>query len=712
MKVIIAEKPSLARTVVQALSGKENFDRKQGYFEGQETIVTYAYGHLFQLRDMGEYTGETAWKLEGLPFIPEKFKFRLKTSKDKAKDDSVKQQYETIRELIGRDDVDAVVNCGDSDREGQVIGDLIIHNALGQLKQKKAVYRLWLPEQTEDTIRHAIKTMKLDEEYQNLFHEGLARTYMDWLLGINLTRFLSVKLNHFMPVGRVLIPIVKIIYDRDMEIRNFKPEKYFVLESNAETNGEAVKLTFKERYASKADCQSMQEYLNGQKATVIKVEQKDIIKRASKLFSLSTLQSRLSKLHKMTLADSLKIIQGLYEKGFVTYPRTNSEYLSEAEKGKVEAIIAKLNGEQPYLTMKDSKGIFDDSKIESHSALIITNKFPKADELGADEQLVYDTIKNRFICNFLIEDTVMSRTCMEIAVGKENFELKGDAVKQPGFLTYEPLTKKESILPNLNEGDEVAVDFQPVEKETTPPAKFDISMLSNYLKNPFRDELKEADGEAGEAEDDAAEYRAMLAGVEIGTEATRTGIIENAKHAGYISEKNTKLSIEPMGEKLIESLDKLHINLYKEKTVEFSKLLKQVFHGDTEVQECVDFTAKELRSIVDGGAAVTLEQIAPAEKEVIGKCPRCGKNIYESSKAFYCSGFKAEPKCNFTMWKKDKFWESRGKKLTKAMAIKMLQGSKVKVKGLKKKSGDGTYDAYISMVDTGKWVNYEMTFEK
>lgn len=142
MRVIIAEKPSLARTVVQALSGGENFARKQGYFEGQQHIVTYAFGHLFQLRDMGEYTGETAWKLEGLPFVPETFKFRLKTSKDKAKDDSVKQQYEVIRELIGRDDVEAVVNCGDSDREGQVIGDLIIRNALGQLKQEKPVYRL------------------------------------------------------------------------------------------------------------------------------------------------------------------------------------------------------------------------------------------------------------------------------------------------------------------------------------------------------------------------------------------------------------------------------------------------------------------------------------------------------------------------------------------------------------------------------------------
>lgn len=712
MRVIIAEKPSLARTVVQALSGGENFARKQGYFEGQQHIVTYAFGHLFQLRDMGEYTGETAWKLEGLPFVPETFKFRLKTSKDKAKDDSVKQQYEVIRELIGRDDVEAVVNCGDSDREGQVIGDLIIRNALGQLKQEKPVYRLWLPEQTEDTIRHAIKTMKPDGEYQNLFHEGLARTYMDWLLGINLTRFLSVKLNHFMPVGRVLIPIVKIIYDRDMEIRHFKPEKYYVLESSEETNGETVKLTFKEKYKDIASCQPMQEYLNGQQAIVSKIEKKDITKRASKLFSLSTLQSRLSKQHKMTLADSLKIIQGLYEKGYVTYPRTNSEYLSEAEKGKVEAIIAKLNGEQPYLAMNDSKGIFDDSKIESHSALIITSKFPKADELAADEQLVYDTIKKRFICNFLDEDTIISQTRMEIAVGKEIFELKGEAVKQEGFLKYEPLSKKESMLPNLNEGDVVAANFKPSEKETTPPAKYDIAMLSNYLKNPFREELKEQDADAGEAEDDDAAYRDMLAGVEIGTEATRTGIIENAKRAAYISEKNTKLSIEPMGEKLIESLDMLHINLYKEKTVEFSKLLKQVFHGDTEVQECVDFTAKELRSIVDGGAAVTLEQIAPAEKEVIGKCPRCGKNIYESTKAFYCSGFKAEPKCNFTMWKKDKFWESRGKKLTKAMAIKMLQGSKVKVKGLKKKSGDGTYDAYISMVDTGKWVNYEMTFEK
>ena len=709
MQVIIAEKPSLARTVVQALSNGENFTRKQGYFEGQKTIVTYAFGHLFQLWDMGEYTGESVWKLDGLPFIPEKFNFRLKTSKDKAKDASVKQQYEVIRELIGRDDVDAVVNCGDSDREGQVIGDLIIRNVFAQLHKEKAVYRLWLPEQTEETIRHAIKTMKKDDEYQNLYHEGLARTYMDWLLGINLTRYLSIKLNHLMPVGRVLIPIVKIIYDRDMEIRNFKPEGYYVLESNEETNGEKVKLTFKEKYKDISACQPMQEYLNGQKAIVSKIEKKDITKRASKLFSLSTLQSKLSKQHKMTLADSLKIIQGLYEKGYVTYPRTNSEYLSEAEKGKVEAIIAKLNGQQPYLAMKDSKAIFDDSKIESHSALIITAKFPKEDELAADERLVYDAIRNRFICNFLAEETVLSQTKMEITVGQEVFELKGEAVKQAGFLKYEPLSKKDNVLPNLNEGDAVKIDFQPVEKETTPPAKFDISMLSNYLKNPFRDELKEQDEEA---EDDAAEYRAMLAGVEIGTEATRTGIIENAKRANYISEKNTKLSIEPMGEKLIESLDSLHINLYKEKTVEFSKLLKQVFHNKKGVQECVDFTASELRTIVEGGAAVTLEQIAPVEREVIGKCPRCGKNVYESPKAFYCSGFKSEPKCNFTMWKKDKFWESKGKKLTKSMAVKMLQGSKVKVKGLKKKSGDGTYEAYISMQDTGKWVNYEMSFDK
>ena len=716
MKLIIAEKPSLARTIVHALSKQDHFDKKSGFFEGKKFIVTFAFGHLFQLWDINDYTGEPKgkWKLEGLPFIPEKFKFILtRVPKDKSREDGIKQQYETIKSLIARDDVETVVNCGDSDREGQVIGDLIIHHAQDELKSSKAVCRLWLPEQTEETICEAVKDMKKDEEYQNLYNEGLARMFMDWLLGINITRYLSIKLNHLMPAGRVLIPIVKIIYDRDMSIKNFKPQKYIQLESNELTNGEKVKLTVKDQFSSKAECQDLLNSLNSCKAVVSNIETKDISKQASKLFSLSTLQSRLSKQHKMTLKDSLALIQGLYEKGFVTYPRTNSEYLAEAEKEKAEKIIAMLNGDQPFLEMKDKKSLFDDSKIESHSALIITTKQPQKGELSEQEQIVYDTIKNRFICNFLSEETLISRTVLDITVGNHSFSLKGDVVKQEGFLKFEPNSKKENTLPKLEKGDSVNINFQPIEKETTPPTKFDISMLSNYLKNPFKDELKSS-GNDPDNQDDTEAYKAMLEGVEIGTEATRTGIIENAKRAAYISEKNTKLSIEPLGITLIETLDKLKINLYKEKTVEFSKRLKRVFRNDASVESCIEYTATELKALMQAGENVTIEKIQSArpDREIIGKCPRCGKNIYEGEKAFYCDGFRDDPKCQFAIWKTDRFWEPKGKKVTKSMAKKFLSGEKVKVKGLKKKSGDGTYDAYIAMNDTGKWVNYEMSFDK
>lgn len=707
MKVIIAEKPSLARTIVKALELEDRFSRQEGFFAGRRYIVTYAFGHLFALKDIAEYTGEEKWRLDMLPFVPEHFEFRLKQAKkDTARTASIKAQYEIIKSLIARPDVEAVVNCGDSDREGQVIGDLIISTAFAELGEEKPVYRLWLPEQTEETIREAVASMKENGCYRALFDEGVARTYMDWLLGINLTRYLSIKLNHLMPCGRVLIPIVKIIYDRDMAIKNFKPERYFQLESAEETNGEQVKLTYKPHFAASEEAAACAAQLNSEVATVSQLEQKEVTKQPSKLFSLSTLQSRLSKQHKMTLADSLAIIQGLYEKGYVTYPRTNSEYLAAAEQEKVAAIVAGLNGEEPFLTVKDTKRIFDDTKIESHSALIITNKVPPEGELSADEQVVYDTIKNRFIANFLTEATTADRTVMDITIGEEVFTLKGEVIKNPGFYKYEPVQEKENRLPKLAEGERVNINFRVVEKETKPPKKFDIAMLASYLKNPFREELKDKNGD-----DDAAEYKAMLEGVEIGTEATRTGIIENAKKAAYISEKNTILSIEPLGVQLINSLDKLHINLYKEKTVEFSRLLKKVYRGQSSVDDCIAFTAAELKKIVSDGADVQLEKIAAGGREPVGKCPRCGRDVYEGTKSYYCAGYREEPKCEFAIWKKDKFWEARGKKLTTAMVKKFLLGKSVTVKGLKKKSGDGTYTASISMVDTGKYINYKMSFD-
>ena len=221
-KLIIAEKPSLAMNVVKAL-GK--FEKNEGYFENDRYIISFAYGHLFKLKDINDYIGQKIlWSDIELPFIPE-FEFRLK------KDKGIKEQFSILKKLIQRKDVDEIINCGDADREGQLIVDLIIKNS----QVDKPVKRLWLPEQTEETIRKSINNLEDNFKYRNLHNEGLARTYIDWLLGINLTVLLTVKGSSLFKAGRVLIPIVKYIYDRDMKIKNFVPEKYYILES--ETNG-------------------------------------------------------------------------------------------------------------------------------------------------------------------------------------------------------------------------------------------------------------------------------------------------------------------------------------------------------------------------------------------------------------------------------------------------------------------------------------------
>ncbi|MPU17876.1 DNA topoisomerase III, partial [Acinetobacter baumannii] len=431
---------------------------------------------------------------------------------------------------------------------------------------------------------------------------------------------------------------------------------------------------------------------------------KEVKKQPSKLFSLSKLQGLLSKKYKMTLKESLDIIQKLYEKGYVTYPRTNTEYLATGEHDKVKSIINALENEGHIIEFKDKNTIFDDTKIESHSAITPTTKLPGENELSNKELEVYNTIKNRFISNFLVEETLIDRTIMTIKVGENSFELKGDVIKQEGFLKYEPMSKSkndnEVTLPKLAVGDKVNIDFKAIAKKTKSPSKLTTEMLSNYLKNPYKNELSEN-------EDD--DYKAILEGVEIGTEATRTGIIENAKKYSYISENKSTLSIEPLGIKLIETLNKLNINLYKDKTIELSKSLKKVYKNEIEISKAVEMAAIELKEIISNGKNIEIEKVK-VEKEVIGKCPRCGKNIYESDKSFYCEGFKDDPKCGFSIWKENKFFKDKGKKVTKSMAKSFLQGKSVKVKGLKKKDGSGTYDANISIDDTGKYVNFKMSF--
>ena len=650
-RLIIAEKPSLGRAIANALNVKKfTGEKSNGYYENDKYIVTWCFGHLFKLKDIGDYEGlnNINWKDIALPFLPNPFELKYNPGRTEEEGEGIKKQVEIIKELVSKDDIDEIIHCGDADREGQVI----VNEVLEYIGNKKKVTRLWLPEQTEDTIQKQIMNCKENDTYNNLSNEGLTRIYMDWFLGINLSVFLSVKAKTKLNVGRVVIPIVKYIYDREQAIKNFKVEKYFQLESKTEKENIKIPLILrKEKFLNKEEAEKVAQELNNNKGKVISIEKKEVKKYPKKLFSLGKLQSELSKNHKINFERSLKIIQKLYEEGYVTYPRTNTEYLAEEEKEKIKSLINLINQKGYCLEFKDSKNIFDTSKIEDHSALTPTLKLPE--KLSKEEEIVYQVIFNRFVANFLAEETIVSETILTIQVADKEFKLKGTEIIKAGFYAYEP-KKFDNQLPNLVENEEFEINFLAMEKETEPPKKVTESELENYLENPFRKEIKEINVESEETEEeiveDAEDYKNILEGVEIGTVATRTGIISNAKSYGYITQENSNYSITSKGEKLIQLLDELKINLYKERTVEFSKDLKKVYHNVKTLDNVLSDTWNVLNEIIENG-----KDIKPSVEfiESLGKCPKCGGKIIEKPKTYSCEND------DFILWKESRHYKEK-----------------------------------------------------
>ena len=695
MKVIIAEKPSLARNIANGLG---EFKRRDGYLENDKYLITWAFGHLFSLCDIEEYTNDTntKWRLDNIPCFPVEFKFALKKDKNKKLDEGVVKQFNIIKDLVNRSDVDEIINAGDADREGEIIVRLCVNNAL---ESEKKLTRLWLPDQTEETIREAIVSMKEEKEYDNLANEGFARTYIDWLYGVNLTRYATLKSGVLLRVGRVIVPIVKAIYDRDLSIRNFVSEIYYGIASNSEVNGEIIELNSKLKFDKDKleDAKKTCEEYNGKKAKVIsKTTKKDKLD-AGKLYSLSTLQNVLGKRYKMPMDKSLAIVQKLYEEGYVTYPRTNSEYLATNEKGKVKNIINNVSKLGYEIEFKDKKTIFDDSKIESHSALTPTYKIPNKTSLSGDELTVYSTILKRFVAVFCKEECKIEKSEIKVDLeGVEEFVLKGNVITQKGWTKYDEYNKNDKLLPNLNKGDEFGVNFEVKEKKTTPPKHYTIETLNNYLKNPFKEDKKNIDENN---EDDSEEYKAIFEGLELGTEATRTGIIDNAIKSEYISLKKDVYYLMNGGEYLINSLSKMNISMDKYKTSSLGKELKKVFKGESQVSDAVELAKKEIQEVFD-------EKKECLEKdtdtgffgEIVGTCPLCGKNVIRDRYGYGCSGYKEGCKFRISDYICNRI-------VSKNNVIKMLRdGSSAKIEGFVSKNGK-KFDAYL-VIDKDK-VNFK-----
>ena len=668
--LIICEKPSLAKTVSHAINQLESCLFKGGYSESEHYIVVPAFGHLFGLKGINDYTGESKWVLENLPFKPVKFEFKLKDN------DGISKQFNLIKTLIHENRVTKIANCGDSDREGEIIIRLILDNA----KNTKPVVRLWLPDQTEQTILSQIKKMPFASQYDNLANEGYARTYMDWLYGINLTRYATIKSGTLLKVGRVITPIVKVIYDRDAEIQNFQKQKYYMLESKETTNGVSVKLTSSIKKNRAEELETILKDFNIAQAIVKDIDVKKKVVRSPKLFSQSTLQNALSKKYKYSPTQTLSIVQSLYEKGLVSYPRTPTEYLATAEKLKVEQIIKSIIQQKNVLIkMKDNKNIFDDSKIESHSAIIPTSQFPN-ENLNDEEKKVYTEISNRFCSVFYAEECIEEVTTINIS-HKEDFSVKGVVSIQKGFKEIEEVVtnQAETKLPKVQKGDVINTNFKIIEKITEPKKHYTVTTLNNFLKNPFKkDNLTEEE-----------EYKLLFAGVEIGTEATRAGIIDNAIKGELISLEKDNYKITEKGKFYINTLDELGIHITKETSVELNKILKLVYKNEKDIDYSINKTFNVVKVPILENKEVTKTFKTEETREILGECPKCKNvSIVETPKTYNCTN----KECDFKIWK-----EIAHKKMSRTQVKKLLKkGLTDKIKGFKTKAGK-VFDAKLEL---------------
>lgn len=706
-KLVIAEKPSVAKNIADATSCV----RKNGYFEGNDYIITWAFGHLFQLYDAKDYDPSMkTWAMEKFPYLPETFLYKIKSDgKNKEQPDSgAVRQVDIIRELMNREDVEGIISATDDDREGQIIADEIFL----YLKPQKPIERILLNEWTSEEVKRGLSSLVPNEQMQPLTDAGFGRQIADWMIGINLTSVATLKYRpqkniRLLNVGRVIMPTLKIIYDRDKEIENFKVTKYYRLKAIFQTrqgeNFEGIYYIKKnEKFDDKKEAEEIAGKIAGHEAEVISKEVTKKKEYPPYLFNLSGLQGYITGKYKGWTSDRvLKTAQDLYEKKLITYPRTASVVLEESLVDKTKKVLEVHKALSPYkdqIRFKKTKRIFDSKKVESHSAIIPTYVIPKS--LSEKEKIVYEAIRNRFLAQFmpesLVEDTVLKLKVLETDLDGL-FVSKGKVQISPGWKLIEGVEVKELTLPEVKKGEIVSIARTKVEEvERKPPKPHTEKTLLKVM---------ETCGKKFGSEDSEEMMMAILSGFSIGTPATRAETIKKLKDAGYIVAKGKSLRCTELGKGLVETfpvkdLFDLEYTGRLEKTlsdIERKKHTRQEFLSM--IKSCVIRWVDQIKedTTFGGWAAADLH------KEPAGRCPECGKPVIESPKAFGCSGWKEG--CKFTIWKNDRLITSLGKKVSYEMVKILLEHGKVGFRNCVSKKGN-KFDAYFyyeKNKDTGRY---------
>lgn len=692
MKIVIAEKPSVAKNIADALKIKT---RKDGYFEGNDYIVTWAFGHLLQLFDAKDYDESMgSWKMENFPFVPSDFKYKIKSSStDRNKIDAgAKKQVGIIKQLVNRNDVEMIISACDQDREGQIIGDIL----LNYLKVKKPVYRLLLNEWTPVEVVNGLKNIVPNCELSGLRDAGISRQWVDWVIGINLTSVSTLKFQKGkgspLNIGRVILPTLKIIYDRCKEIENFKPKDYFKMSTTFKTeSGEEYVGVYtiedsdtKDKFDVKETLDKISQQLDSNReATVINKEVELKKEHPPLLFNLSNLQGYITSKYDGWSSDKvLRVCQSLYEKKHITYPRTASVVLEESLVDKTSKVLDVIKSGLPYeseIVFKKTKRIFDNSKVDSHSAIVPTYIIPS--DLNVEEQIVYDAIKNRFVMQFMpvseFEET-------KIITKINNVELEGVFISKgkvqvvEGWKKVEKSSTKDTLMPNVSVDEIVGVEKSEVTTHATTPPKLHTEKTLLRLMETCGKKVEDTE--------------VVLNGFSIGTPATRAETIKKLTTVGYIKYKGKSLVSTELGNKLVETFPIKEL-LDLDYTGRLEKMLHDIEKGneskDNFLELMFDFTRKSVQTIKDSPDIIINTHQSAAEGsgklESLGVCPTCGSPVIEGTKGYGCSNWRSG--CKFVIWKDDKYLNAFGKKPNKPMVKKLLKDGCVELKDLKSKSG-------------------------
>ena len=632
MKLVIAEKPSVGAAIAAVMGANE---KRSGYFEGGGYLVSWCIGHLISLADAATYNEQyRKWKYDDLPIVPQDWQFTVASGKE--------QQFSVLKDLMHRSDVSEIVNACDSGREGELIFRFVYEQA----NCKKPFSRLWISSMEESAIREGFSNLKDGRSYDDLYQSALCRAKADWLVGINATRLFSILYHKTLNVGRVQTPTLTMLVNRDYAISSFKKEKYHVVRLDA---GGVSALS--ERLNDEAAAQQMKAACEKSQAvcTSLKKEKKTVA--PPKLFDLTALQREANRLYGFTAKQTLDYAQALYEKRLLTYPRTDSKYITSDMQDSTKELITGLCSLLPFMRyvklQADLTRVCDNSKVTDHHAILPTAEFLKAgfSSLADSEIKLMTLVCAKLLCAAAAPYEYEAVTAA-ISCGGYTFTAKGKTTLCEGWREIEKLSRA-----------------------------------------------------ASEEQDEDAERKGL------GTTATRAGIIEKLISAGFAERKGKKLIPTKDGYNLAAILPEVLTS--PQLTAEWETRLTGIAKGSDSPDDFMRSIEEMTAGLVKTYSAISEDKakLFTPQREAIGTCPRCGAAVYEGKKNYYCSDMA----CSFVMWKNDLFFQQRKKTFTKAIAAALLKDGKVKIKGMYSTKTGKTFDGVVLLADTGgNYVNFRV----